>query len=88
MQVYDDTATNWITADANRTDLSLFQQVGMTTSGIVLLSAPTIQLSVVPPRTPANDLYGFLVSWAGRNDEAIAAPSTDVQRSAFRVHIF
>ena len=88
VQVYDDTATNWITADTNRTDLSLFQQVGMTTAGIVLLSAPTIQLSVVPPRTPANDLYGFLVSWAGRNDEAIASPSTDVQRSAFRVHIF
>ncbi len=88
VQVYDDTATNWITADTNRTDLSLFQQVGMTTSGIVLLSAPTIQLSVVPPRTPANDLYGFLVSWAGRNDEAIAAPSGDVQRSAFRIHIF
>ena len=88
VQVYDDTATNWITADTNRTDLSLFQQVGMTTSGIVLLSAPTVQLSVVPPRTPANDLYGFLVSWAGRNDEAIAAPSTDVQRSAFRIHIF
>lgn len=88
VQVYDDTATNWVTADTNRTDLSLFQQVGMTTAGIVLLSAPTIQLSVVPPRTPANDLYGFLVSWAGRNDEAIAAPSTDVQRSAFRVHIF
>lgn len=88
VQVYDDTATNWITADTNRTDLSLFQQVGMTTAGIVLLSAPTIQLSVVPPRTPANDLYGFLVSWAGRNDEAIAAPSTDVQRSAFRIHIF
>jgi len=88
VQVYDDTATNWITADTNRTDLSLFQQVGMTTSGIVLLSAPTVQLSVVPPRTPANDLYGFLVSWAGRNDEAIASPSTDVQRSAFRIHIF
>lgn len=88
VQVYDDTATNWITADANRTDLSLFQQVGMTTSGIVLLSAPTVQLSVVPPRTPANDLYGFLVSWAGRNDEAIAAPSGDNQRSAFRIHIF
>jgi hypothetical protein len=88
VQVYDDTATNWITADTNRTDLSLFQQVGMTTAGIVLLSAPTIQLSVVPPRTPANDLYGFLVSWAGRNDEAIAAPSGDVERSAFRIHIF
>ena len=88
VQVYDDTATNWITADANRTDLALFQQIGMTTSGIVLLSAPTVQLSVVPPRTPANDLYGFLVSWAGRNDEAIATPTTDVQRSAFRVHIF
>lgn len=88
VQVYDDTATNWITADTNRTDLSLFQQVGMTTAGIVLLSAPTVQLSVVPPRTPANDLYGFLVSWAGRNDEAISSPSTDVQRSAFRIHIF
>lgn len=88
VQVYDDTATNWITADTNRTDLSLFQQVGMTTAGIVLLSAPTIQLSVVPPRTPANDLYGFQVSWAGRNDEAISSPSTDVQRSAFRIHIF
>lgn len=88
VQVYDDAATNWITADTNRTDLSLFQQIGMTTSGIVLLSAPTVQLSVVPPRTPANDLYGFLVSWAGRNDEAISSPSTDVQRSAFRIHIF
>jgi hypothetical protein len=88
VQVYDDTATNWITADTNRTDLSLFQQVGMTTSGIVLLSAPTIQLSVVPPRTPANDLYGFLVSWAGRNDEAISSPSNDAQRSAFRIHVF
>jgi hypothetical protein len=88
VQVYDDTATNWITADTNRTDLSLFQQVGMTTAGIVLLSAPTIQLSVVPPRTPANDLYGLLVSWAGRNDEAIASPSTDNQRSAFRIHVF
>ena len=88
VQVYDDTATNWITADTNRTDLSLFQQIGMTTGGIVLLSAPTIQLSVVPPRTPANDLYGFLVSWAGRNDEAIASPSSDNQRSAFRIHVF
>jgi len=88
VQVYDDTAANWITADTNRTDLSLFQQVGMTTSGIVLLSAPTIQLSVVPPRTPANDLYGFLVSWAGRNDEAISSPSNDAQRSAFRIHVF
>ena len=88
VQVYDDTATNWITADTNRTNLSLFQQVGMTNGGIVLLSAPTIQLSVVPPRTPANDLYGFLVSWAGRNDEAIAAPSGDAQRSAFRIHVF
>lgn len=88
VQVYDDAATNWITDDTNRTDLSLFQQVGMTTSGIVLLSAPTVQLSVVPPRTPANDLYGFLVSWAGRNDEAIATPSTDAERSAFRIHIF
>jgi len=88
VQVYDDAATNWITADTNRSDLSLFQQIGMTSAGVVLLSAPTVQLSVVPPRTPANDLYGFLVSWAGRNDEAIAAPSTDVQRSAFRIHIF
>jgi hypothetical protein len=88
VQVYDDTATNWITADTNRTDLSLFQQVGMTTAGIVLLSAPTIQLSVVPPRTPANDLYGFQVSWAGRNDEAISSPANDNQRSAFRIHIF
>jgi hypothetical protein len=88
VQVYDDAATNWITADTNRTDLSLFQQVGMTTAGIVLLSAPTIQLSVVPPRTPANDLYGFQVSWAGRNDEAISSPANDNQRSAFRIHIF
>jgi hypothetical protein len=88
VQVYDDTATNWITADTNRTDLSLFQQIGMTTGGIVLLSAPTVQLSVVPPRTPANDLYGFLVSWAGRNDEAISSPSNDAQRSAFRIHVF
>lgn len=84
---YGDDAMNWLSADAARSDLCIHQQIGMTTAGIVLLTAPTVQLSAVPPRTDASDLYGLTVSWAGRNDASISV-ATPIGRSAFRVHVF
>jgi len=84
---YGDDALNWLTQDAASADLLIHQQIGMTTSGIVLLTAPTAQISAVPTRTDAADLYGLTVSWAGRNDSSIAV-ATDLGRSALRMHVF
>lgn len=84
---YDDTGLNWLTQDSTRANLAVFQQIGMTTAGIVLLSAPTVELTSVPKRTAAGDLYGQTVEWAGRNDSAISV-STDLGRSAMRVHVW
>ena len=84
---YGDDALNWLSADAARTDLCVAQQIGATTAGIVLLSAPTVQLSAAPPRTAAGDLYGVNVAWSGRNDASIAV-ATDLGRAAFRIHVW
>ena len=87
-QVYDDTSIVWQDADTNRRDLAVYQQIGMTTAGCVLLSAPTVQISAVPQRADANGLYAQTVNWSGRNDAAIATPSGDLETSALRIHIF
>lgn len=79
--------TTWLAHEQARTDLCVMQQIGMTTSGIVLLSAPTVQLSGVPTRTDSSGLYTLTVPWVGRNDAAIAV-STDLGRSALRAHVF
>lgn len=86
------TAT-WHGADANRYDYSINQQIGMTTAGIVLLTAPTVQISAAPARSDANGLYGLTVNWAGRNDAAVtrddaATTAAAVGRSAFRIHVW
>jgi len=94
---YDEpTATTWLALDqlnnsgpvANRQFPHIMQQVGSTAQGMVLLTAPTAQISVVPTRTDAGGLYSQTIAWVGKNDGSISSPTTDRERSAFRVHIF
>jgi len=82
------TTVSWLTADANRYAYSINQQIGSTADSIVLITAPTVQISAVPPRTNAGDLYGLTVSWAARNDGAIASATAGLQQSAMRIHLF
>lgn len=90
------TATTWLALDglnnsgpvANRQFPHIMQQIGSTAQGMVLLTAPTAQISVVPTRTDAGGLYSQTISWVGKNDGSISSPTTDLGRSAFRVHIF
>ena len=81
-------SATWHGADANRYDYSINQQIGMTSTGMVLLTAPTVQINAVPTRTDAGGLYGLTVNWSGRNDAAISSATAGIQMSAFRVHIF
>lgn len=86
---FDASATpDWYTSEASRSSLALFQQIGSATtgSGMVLLSAPTVQIDV-PQRADNNGLSGLAVTWKARHDAATAGGS-DLARSAFRIHIF
>jgi hypothetical protein len=80
-------ATTWLAHDVARTNLTIQQQIGNTTSGIVLLSAPTAQITAAPTRTDANGLYGLTVGWKGRNDSSISV-ATDLGRKALGIHVF
>ena len=83
----DGSGVDWWARDADRSDLSLWQQIGSTAGSIVCLSAPTAQITASPVRADAGGLVGVTVSWEGRNDEAIASPASDRERSAFRIHV-
>ena len=89
-QPYLDAAVlpDWYTSNSSRANLALFQQVGsaLTGGGMVLLSAPTVQITT-PQRADNGGLSGLAVNWAARNDEATAG-TTELQRSALRVHVF
>lgn len=82
-------APDWYTSFSSRSNLALFQQVGsaLTGGGIVLLSAPTVQLTSPPQRADNGGLSGLSVTWEARNDEATAG-SSELQRSALRIHVF
>jgi hypothetical protein len=87
-QVYDDTGIDWQSYDTNRTDIAIYQQLGTTTAGIVLLSAPCAQISAVPSKVDSNGLYAQTVAWSGRNDIAGLTPTSDLERSALKIHVF
>ncbi|MFA7295713.1 MAG: hypothetical protein WC211_00840 [Dehalococcoidia bacterium] len=85
--IADENVESWQDADTNETDLAIYQQIGMTTRGIVLITAPTVQINVVPTRADANGLYAQVVSWSGRNDLS-SAETSDVSSSAQRITVF
>lgn len=66
---------------------SLAQQIGSTSKGMVLITAPTCQIQVLPTRTDSNGLQSYTVTWVGENDLAING-ATDALRSAMRIHLF
>ncbi len=82
-----DDVQSWHDADANEIDLAIYQQIGMTTRGIVLLVAPTVQVSAVPVRGDAGGLFTQTIPWSGRND-LTAAETADEASSALRVVVF
>lgn len=90
-QPYFDAASppDWYAQQNTRANLALFQQIGssLTGSGIVLLSAPTVQLTSPPQRADNGGLSALNVTWEARNDEALAGAS-ELQRSALRIHVF
>lgn len=85
---FDSSGLDWHALAAARTKLAMFKQIGSSTSeGGVLLSAPTVQI-LTPQRAQNGNLDALQVQWEGRHDEAVASPTTDFHRSAFRIHLF
>jgi hypothetical protein len=87
---FDSSVTpDWYTASSTRANLALFQQIGSSVSGggMALLSAPTVQIESAPQRADNGGLSAVTVNWKARHDAATAA-SSELQRSAFRIHLF
>ena len=80
---------DWYTSDSSRTNLAMFQQIGgsLTSGGLILLSAPTVQI-MTPQAADNGGISGLTVQWEGRQDAAVSSPTTDLHRSAFRIHMF
>lgn len=83
---YED--STWYTARDSRTVKALWYQIGMTTAlGGILVSAPTVQIKNVQPAI-VDGIECQKVEWVGRLDEATSGSTTDLARSALRVHLF
>jgi hypothetical protein len=81
-------AQTWFTSRASRTDHAVALQIGSTTtSGGVLLTAPTAQITDVQ-KADAGGIDSQQVSWKGRLDGDITSATTEIHRSAFRIHLF
>ncbi len=85
---FDSSGLDWYALAAANTDLAMFKQIGSaTTEGGILLAAPTVQIQT-PQRAQNGNLDALSLTWKGRHDVAGAAPTTDLERSAFRIHLF
>jgi hypothetical protein len=82
----DGSGFDWESAQEDRTELAIFQQLGSTVGGTALLAAPTVQVAV-PTDADISGTDGMTVNYKGRNDQAGAAAATDAERSAFRIHL-
>lgn len=78
--------TYW-TSKTSKTDHAVLFQIGTSaTDGGVLISAPTVQITDVQ-RVDIDGIAGYQASWKGRLDGDITSATTDVHKSAFRIHI-
>jgi hypothetical protein len=83
---YED--TTWIDLLEARTDLQLTFQVGSTVShGAVLFDVPRMSLDDFG-RDELDGLAGQTLKWYGRLDNQTTSSSTNLQKTAFRVHFF
>jgi len=87
LTTYFDAATfDFWAAHAARSDLSLQQQIGSTTAGLILLDAPTVQV-MAPTRVDAGGATGISLQFEGRNNEKTAA-TTEITRSAMTIDVY
>lgn len=78
---------DYFASHESRSSLALFQQLGSSSEGgMALISVPTVQIAA-PQRADNGGLSGLAVNWQARHDEALAG-SNELQRSAFRIHLF
>ena len=82
--------STWLTARYGKTDHAVFVQCGNllgTGAGAWLFSVPTVQIVDVQ-RVDWNGIAAQKVSFEGRHDSDCAAQTLELERSAFRLHIF
>ena len=76
----------WL-ARANRTNHAIQFQIGTSiTEGGILLDIPTVQVTDVQ-RVNDNGIAAQQVSWKARLDEETTGTDTDLNQSAFRIHL-
>jgi hypothetical protein len=80
--------TTWIDLLEARTDLQLTFQIGSTVAGgAVLFDVPRMSLDDFG-RDELDGLAGQTIKWYGRLDNQTTTSSTNLQKTAFRVHFF
>jgi hypothetical protein len=78
----------WLDAHANQTAKAFWLQVGMTAGKRgILLSAPTTQVKDVQTAI-VDGVINQKVNWIGRLDEGTSGDTSNLARSAARVHLF
>lgn len=77
----------WVTARDSRTAKALWYQIGTSlTDGGILLAAPTVQVTNVQIEN-VDGILSTRVDWKGRNDGDTSGSTTDLAKSAFRIHL-
>lgn len=79
--------STWYDYKTNRTDLYLTLQCGATVGATMLLTLPTVQVIDVQEAEATTGIRGQQVTVVARHDEHISSPSSELQRSAMRIHL-
>lgn len=80
--------TTWLDRLEARTELALQMQVGSTVAnGAVLFDVPRVSLDSFG-REELDGLAGQKITWYGRLDNQTTSSSSNLQKTAFRVHFF
>lgn len=77
---------SWFTARDDRDDKLFLYQVGTTQGQTLLIEASTCQVTDAQMGEADSGILGVTVSWKGRLDAGVSSPSSDLQRSPFRIH--
>lgn len=80
-------AQTWYTARSARTQYHVAPQIGRTSSGGALFTLPTAQVTNVTAPDDADGLVGSDVTFEAMLDTDTSGQSTELLRSAFRLHI-
>lgn len=79
--------STWYDYWNNSTDLYLTLQCGATVGATVLIALPTVQVINVQEAEATTGIRGQQVTVRARQDAHISSPSSELQRSAMRVHL-